>query len=121
MSIAGIGCRRGVSAAEVLAAIEAAGGPARLRGLAALPRKAGEAGLRAAAEALGLPLILPEEAALAAAAPRALTRSAACLSATGLPSAAEVAALAVAGPGARLRGPRLVHGRVTIAVSEPCA
>jgi cobalt-precorrin 5A hydrolase len=124
MRIAGIGCRKGVGADEVLAAIDAAlqahalSRPS-LDALATLASKDREAGLAEASQTLGLSLlILPQ--AMAAAASGALTRSAASLAATGTPSASETAALAAAGPNARLLGPRIVQGRVTcaIAVSE---
>lgn len=125
MKVAGIGCRKGVSTADVLAAIDAALAVADLRrvaldALAAIPTKRHEHALGDASSALGLPLLVPSESDIAAAAPRALTRSAASQAATGTLSASEVAALAAAGRGARLLGPRLIRGHVTcaIAVSE---
>lgn len=64
------------------------------------------AGLAGLADARGLPVIaVPPEALRAA---RTLTRSAASLAARGTGSVAEAAALAAAGPGARLLGPRAV-------------
>ncbi len=62
-----------------------------------------------------LPLLIAEPAGDA---PGMLTRSAASLAATGTGSASEAAALAAAGPGARLLGPRLVLGPVTCALAE---
>ncbi|MBP7243317.1 cobalamin biosynthesis protein [Amaricoccus sp.] len=118
MTVAGIGCRRGATAEEVLAAIAAARarhGLARLDALAALDRKRGETGIAEAAARLGLPLLIAEPAGDA---PGMLTRSAASLAATGTGSASEAAALAAAGPGARLLGPRLVLGPVTCALAE---
>lgn len=116
--VAGLGSRRGVSAGEVLAAVEAALGPsgAPLDALAVLPAKAAEPGIAEAARHLGLPLLVAE----AAEDRRLATRSAASRSATGAGSASEAAALGAAGPAARLLGPRIVAGRVTcaIAVSE---
>jgi cobalamin biosynthesis protein CbiG len=47
-----------------------------------------------------------------------LTRSALSLSLAGAPSVSESAALAAAGPGARLLGPRIATGRVTCALAE---
>jgi len=116
MTVAGIGCRRGVAAEEVLAAVaaaRAAHGAPRLDALATLPAKAGEPGIAAAARALGLPLV----AAPAAGDARLLTRSRASAAATGTGSASEAAALGAAGPGARLLGPRLALGRVTCAIA----
>jgi cobalt-precorrin 5A hydrolase len=120
VTVAGLGSRRGVSADEVVAAIEAARqafGVARLDALAALPEKAGEPGIAAAARRLGLPLLVAEPAA----ADRLATRSAASTAATGSGSASEAAALGAAGPGARLLGARLLVGRVTCAIAEASA
>ena len=108
--VAGIGCRRGVSADEVLAALDAAGGA---DAMAVIALKAAEPGVRAAAARRGLPLRVVE----AADDGRMLTRSAASLAAAGTGSAAEAAALAGAGPEGRLLGPRVVVGRVTCAVA----
>lgn len=115
--VAGIGCRRGASAEEVLAAVSAARvghGAARLDALATLEAKRDEPGIAEAAARLGLPLVIAEATEDA----RGLTRSAASLAATGAASVSEAAALAVAGPRARLLGPRLVLGRVTCALAE---
>jgi len=125
MRVAGIGCRKGVAAVDLFAAIDGAladSGLSRsaLDALATVPLKHSEPALRAVSDALGLPLLVPSESAFGAAATRTMTRSAASLTATGTPSASESAALAVAGPNSRLLAPRLVHGHVTcaIAVSE---
>ena len=114
--VAGIGCRRGVTVAEVLAALDAACGArgVSVDALAVLPGKRGEAALGEAAARRGLPLRIAEGA---VAPERLATRSAASLAATGTGSASEAAALAVAGPAARLLGPRLVVGRVTCAIA----
>jgi cobalt-precorrin 5A hydrolase len=112
MRVAGLGCRRGVTTAEVLAAIEAAGA-GRLDALATVLAKRDEPALAEAARALGLPLIVAEPAA----ADRLATASAASLAAAGTPSASEAAALAAAGPSGRLVAPRLVFGRVTCAIA----
>lgn len=116
VTVAGLGSRRGVSAAEVIAAVEAArvaSGAPRLDALATLPAKAMEPGFAAAARCLGLPLVIAEPAAGA----RLATRSAASQAATGTASASEAAALGAAGPRARLLGPRIVTGRVTCAIA----
>lgn len=121
MRIAGIGCGKGVSADEVVAAVDAgllAHGLGRdwLDALATVPHRGGEPGIGAAARVLGLPLLVAQKAALDAALPRLLTHSPASLEATGLGSAAEAAALAASG--GRLLGPRVAAGRVTCAIAE---
>lgn len=126
MIVAGFGCRKGVSADEVAAAFALALDRAGLRpgviaAFAAPAAKGGEAALKIAADRHGLPLILVPEAALAAAADRTLTRSERVVALLGVPSAAETAALAAAGPGARLMGPRSSAGNVTCALAAPVA
>jgi cobalt-precorrin 5A hydrolase len=109
MTIAGIGCRKIVTSAEVIAAVDAAlsaHGLSRttLDALATIPLKREQLALHEAAAALGLPLLIPTDDAI---------------STTGTPSASEAAALA-AGSKMRLLGPRHILGNVTcaIAVSE---
>jgi cobalt-precorrin 5A hydrolase len=116
VTVAGIGCRRGVGAEEVLAAVAAARVAVAVGGrdgLATVPGKGDEAGIAAAAARLGLPLVVVAPAGDAA----VLTESRASRAATGAGSASEAAALAAAGPGARLLGPRLAVGRVTCAIA----
>lgn len=117
MRVAGIGSRRGVSAEEVIAAVEAAyralGGGAP-DALAALPAKAAEPGIADAARRLGVPLLVADPVAE----DRLVTRSAASRAATGSACASEAAALGAAGAAGRLLGPRLVAGRVTCAIAE---
>ena len=114
MTVAGLGCRRGVSVAAVLAAVEAARGGRRLDALATVQAKRGEPALAEAARRLGLPLLV---GAVADGDPRLISRSAASRAATGSGSASEAAALAAAGPAARLVGPRLALGPVTCAIA----
>lgn len=121
--IAGLGARKGVATAQVLAAIDAALAAHglsrdRLTALAAVPAKRREPAFRQAAEGLGLPLLIPETEAFEGARPGLLTRSAASLAATGFGSASEAAALAAAGPGGRLLGPRIASGAATCAIAE---
>lgn len=127
--IAGIGCRKGVSAREVLAAVEAAlAAVPEGRGegddfrtidmLAAAAFKAGELGIRAAAKTLGMPIVFVSRAELERASPRCLTRSAASFAATGTGSAAEAAALAAAGGSGTLIGPRIIRANVTCAIAQ---
>ncbi len=122
MIIAGIGCRRRVSAAEVTAAIEAA---IRLLSLSARPGviaipdcRRDESGVFAAAKILGVGVVLVPQPDLEGANARTLTRSARSLAQTNLHSVSEAAALAAAGTGARLIAPRIVLGSVTCAIAE---
>ena len=110
----GVGAVRGVSAEEVLAAVDAvlpAG--ARVARLATLDARAAEPGLRAAAAARGWPLTGHPAAELAAVpVPSPSPRVAA---AVGTPSVAEAAALL---DGGTLLVGRTVVGRVTVAVAR---
>ncbi|WP_258600988.1 cobalamin biosynthesis protein [Mesorhizobium sp. AR10] len=163
MMVAGIGSRKGVSASEVLAAIEAAleaHGLAMtaLSALATTEFKRGEEAIFAAGRELGLPVIVVdvagsepsppltrpplrstdlsprgEEIAGAGASlfspagrrwPEGPDEGVALLSHSdlsqdlaGTPSVSEASALAVAGKGARLLGPRTVLGPVTCAIA----
>ena len=116
MTVAGIGCQRGVAADEVLAAVAAARADhagVAINALATVPGKLGEPALGEAARRLGLPLVAVapvDDAEL-------LTRSAASRAAAGTGSVSEAAALAAAGPAARLVGPRLAVGPVTCAIA----
>ena len=111
----GVGAVPGVSAEEVLAAVDAvlpAG--ARVTALATLDVRAAEPGLAAAAAARGWPLTGHPAAALAAV--PVPSPSARVAAAVGTASVAEAAALHA---GARLLVGKTVHGRVTVAVSSP--
>lgn len=121
MMVAGIGARSAVGTHEVLAAIDRAldaHGLSRtaLDAVATIPGKAGEPAIGAAASALSLPLLVPDEEALEHSRSQLLTRSPASERATGLGSVAEAAALAVSH--GRLLGPRVIAGRVTCAIAE---
>lgn len=125
MMVAGIGCRKGVTAVEVIAAIDATLTMHRLsrsslNALATISLKRDQPALHAAAETLGLPLLIPTDSSLTAATPRLLSQSAASQALTGTSSASEAAALAASGPASRLLGPRHILGPVTcaIAISE---
>jgi cobalt-precorrin 5A hydrolase len=120
MIVAGIGCRKGASAAAISAAIADALARAGLDTLdlvAAPESKGGEHGVAAAAAALGVPLVLVAKAALEAAGPRTKTRSERVLALLGIPSVAEAAALAAGGPAARLILPRITVGVATCALA----
>jgi cobalt-precorrin 5A hydrolase len=123
MIVAGIGCRKDVRTEEVLAAIDAAlaehglDRPA-LGALATAPLKREEAAIRMAGAFLSLDVVIAEEDALKASDGRTLSRSAPSLAAADVLSVSEAAALAVAGEGSVLLGPRLVLGPVTCAIAR---
>jgi len=126
MIVAGVGCRRGAPASDIEAAIRAALSRANvaadaLYGIATIAAKSAESGIQAAAEKFGVRVVLVPEADLQAAEPRTQTRSERVRRLVGVSSVAEAAALAVAGPSARLIAPRLVIGSATcaLAASEP--
>jgi len=123
MIVAGIGCRKGASAAEIVAAIEAAAaaqGVERqaIAALAVIDLKREEPGIAEAARLLGLGVTIIDANSARLLAGETPTVSAASLAATGTGSASEAAALAAAGPGGRLIGPRTVHSRTTCALAE---
>lgn len=117
--VAGIGCRRGASAEDVLEVLDAAlreTGRARgeLARLATIPEKAGEAGIAGAAHRLGVELAVVTDAADFP----GPTEGRCSLATTGLGSVAESAALAGAGAGGRLLAPRSSTRRATCALAE---
>jgi cobalt-precorrin 5A hydrolase len=123
MIVAGVGCRKGVRAADIEAAIMAAlvrAGVATsaLRLIATSAAKGSEPGIALAASAIGVPLVLIPPGDLAAAGIRATTRSERVIAVAGVPSVAEAAALAAGGPDARLIVPRIAVGRATCALAE---
>jgi cobalt-precorrin 5A hydrolase len=119
MRVAGFGFRQGATLAALQDALARAGGPQRLTAIATATDKA--AGLQPLAAALDLPLIAVPPAVLAA--QSTLTRSARIPARYGTGSLAEAAALAAAGPGARLVGPRAVSqdSTATAAIAERTA
>lgn len=122
MIVAGIGCRKNASAEEVMAAVHGALShhclaAAQLDALATVPLKGDELGIRIAAERLGLGLVVATEMELRAAEGNTLSLSQVSLDATGTASASEAAALAVAGFGSRLMGPRIAIGPATCALA----
>jgi cobalt-precorrin 5A hydrolase len=123
MIVAGVGCRKAASAADIEAAIATAlaqTGLARdaLALLATSADKGAESGIAQAAASLGVPLVLVSSEDLAAAGARTLTRSARVLALAGVPSVAEAAALAAAGEAARLLAPRTTHGGAACALAD---
>ena len=121
--VAGIGCRKAISAAQVESAIEAALHHNRLADhqlevIAVPAMKGAEAGIVAAAAARRIPLMLVTQNALEAASSRTLTCSVRSMATMNVRSVAEAAALAGAGPNARLLAPRVAIGPVTCALAE---
>lgn len=115
----GIGCRHGVSAVAIIRLVSmATAGLAPAAGLFTIEDKREEAGLRAAATSLSLPLVFLSREALAAMADRIATPSSAALARFGVPSVAEAAALAAFGGRTRLIVPRRAEEGVTVAVAE---
>lgn len=116
MIVAGFGFNTHATLAALQDALAKAGGAEGVTHLAALASKA--EGLSVLATAMDLPLVALEPAALRGVA--TLTRSNRVEQMFGTGSVAEAAALAAAGPGARLRGPRAVSadGTATAAIAE---
>ena len=91
-----------------------------LGAVATIAAKASETGIKAAAESLGVAMIVVADVDVQAVSGRTQTRSERVFALTGMPSVAEAAALAAGGPQARLLGPRLVVGAATCALAT-CA
>jgi cobalt-precorrin 5A hydrolase len=119
MIVAGFGFRSETSLAALQDALARAGGAEGVTHLATLAAKA--PGLTGLAAALGLPVVAVEPQALAG--QTVATRSGRVEALHGTGSVAEAAALAAAGPGSRLRGPRAVSadGTATAAIAEGLA
>jgi cobalt-precorrin 5A hydrolase len=122
MIVAGVGCRRGAPAPDIEAAIRAALARANiatdaLDAIATIAAKRAEAGIQAAAKKLGVSVVVVADTDLLAAGHRTETRSELVRALIGVPSVAEAAALAAAGPSARLIGARLVMGSATCALA----
>lgn len=117
----GVGCRAGVAGEAIAAlarrALGEAGAPEGALRMFTLDAKVNEPGLVEGARLLGVKLISLPLAALNAQAKRILTPSKAAESRFGAPNIAEAAALAGAGEGGRLIGPRLAADGVTCAVA----
>ena len=122
MIVAGIGCRRGAVASDVEAALRAALkhaglAAAALDAIATLAGKDHEPGITSVAEKFGVRVMSLPQSELQAVSDRAATRSHRVLTLTGVPSVAETAALAAAGPDARLVATRHIIGGVTCALA----
>ena len=123
MIVAGIGCRKGASEAEVLAAIRSATAQCHVAAeeidIVAVPElKSQEPGIHAAAHAMALPVRIVGSEDLKRAGDRTLSRSEKSIELTGAPSASEAAALAAIGERGRLLGPRIAVGPVTCALAS---
>lgn len=123
MIVAGVGCRKGASAAEIEAAIAAALAHARVAAnrlalIAAPAFKSGERGVLDAAIARGVPLVLVPQPELEAAGARTVTQSERVVALVGVPCVAEAAALAAGGAAARLIASRIVVGPATCALAD---
>ena len=121
--IAGIGCRRGASSADIVALVRRALAAVSDRdlslvALAAPVFKGREVGVREAAAHFGVALILVDFATLEAAQPRCVTRSDHAKRLHGIASIAEGAALAAAGADGSLLLPRIAASSVTCALAR---
>lgn len=116
MNVAGIGFRRHADMPALLAAVQAAGHP--VDALATSAHKSGAAAIADLANHLNVPLIFVDAAHLAA--QTTLTHSPRQQALFGTGSVAEAAALAAAGPMARLLGPRRQSpcGTATAAIAQ---
>ena len=117
----GIGCRAGVSAEAIAELVDKTladiGEETTPVALFTVVDKQGEVGIAEAAARLGFALVHLPRAALAAVADRVETRSERVVELFGVPSVAEAAALAGAGPDARLLVPRRAERGATVAVA----
>lgn len=120
--VAGIGCRRGVTADAVVDVVDMALQTgvlqrAQLALLAVPDDKMNEAGIQDAARRLGLDIVPVTQQAMQNASAHALTKSERVRALKGVPSVAETAALAAIGSGGRLLAPRSVSATATCAIA----
>jgi cobalt-precorrin 5A hydrolase len=117
----GIGCKRSCSSEAIVALVERAIAAASCTGTPATlfthEAKTSEAGLASAAKALGLPLVFLDGQVLRQASLRATTNSPRVMAMFGLPSIAEAAALAGAGPSSVLLVARISDGGASCAIA----
>lgn len=117
----GIGCKKGCASEGIVALVRRALAAAHCAGAPATLfthiDKASEAGLREAAEKLALPLVFLQPENLRQVAGRVATRSPRVMARFGLPSIAETAALAGAGPASILLAPRLSEAGASCAIA----
>jgi cobalamin biosynthesis protein CbiG len=122
MIIAGIGARAMATTEDMVAAVldccrRSGVDPAEVGALAGLDRPETVAALRAAAAGLKAEPHVFDAVRLQSEAARCVTHSDRSLAATGVPSVAEAAALAAAGPEGMLLSPRVAYGTVTVALA----
>jgi len=120
--VAGIGSRKGATAGDVRAAVETAleaHGLAMtaLSALATSEFKQNEEAIFLAGRDLALPVVVVTNEALEAVSSGTLSHSTLSQSKAGTPSVSEASALAAAGKGAKLLGPRTMLGPVTCAIA----
>lgn len=120
--VAGIGFRHATAADEILGLVAEGLRQADLPGahiaaLATAADRAGDPAIRAAAEALGVPLVAIGVEALREAGRRVVTRSVRIEALRGVGSLAEAAALAASGPEGRLVLPRIASAGATCALA----
>jgi cobalt-precorrin 5A hydrolase len=117
----GVGCKRGCSGEAIVALVEAAIAAAACAGapvaLFTHEAKKSEVGLASGAKALGLPLVFLDGQVLRQASLRAATNSPRVMAMFGLPSIAEAAALAGAGPSSVLLVARMSDGGASCAIA----
>lgn len=117
----GIGCKKGCFTETIVALVTRVIAAASCAGASAClfthEAKKCEAGLAEAAKALGLPLVFLEAEVLQQASLRAVTRSSKVMALFGLPSIAETAALAGAGPSSVLLVTRMSDGGASCAIA----
>jgi cobalt-precorrin 5A hydrolase len=123
MIVAGVGCRKGATAEQIITAISRAlhnvGLSTRaIDVIATSAAKIDEPGIVAAATTLDVPLVPISQSDLEAVGARTRTRSERVIALTGVPSVAEAAALAAAGPSASLLAARTAAGPATCALAE---
>jgi cobalt-precorrin 5A hydrolase len=122
MIVAGVGCRRGVSADELEEVVRLALGlfqlPAeRLDALATEAEKATEPAFAEVSRRLSIRLMACTVEDLDRVAGQVLTPSKLVLESKGVPSIAEASALVIAGRNARLLGTRVATARATCAIA----
>ncbi len=117
--VAGLGFRTTCTADELVALIARVGDAAgaQIAALAVPDFKADAPALARAASSLALEVRPISQAALIAVQTLCPSRSAAALASVGVASVAEACALAAAGPGAQLLGPRTASGAATCALA----
>jgi cobalt-precorrin 5A hydrolase len=122
MIVAGIGCKRGAAAHDVEAALRAALAHAgitagALGAIATIVGKNSEPGIVTVAKKFGVRVVSLSPSELKVVSDCAMTRSPRVLALKDVPSVAETAALAAAGPAARLVAPRRSAGGATCALA----